>query len=315
MDSGCPGGHIGDQAHSAVAGLRLWPCKSRIGGTVASALASLLLHGGALAAVFYLIEQKPGAIEAPTEAISIELFASEVLEAVERSASLTATASTSSIQSEAGAAENSPATAQPAGRPEPIEPTEQVVAKEAPAVDKLSDSAPRGLDLLQGADEYAEQSGREKKEPPKNAETSESRSKPVEDRITPSQAAKPAAAAETRKTEGKPSKKGGASSRATKGSAASSGRISASTGSAINYAALVRARVAGRKPPGSGRRGTVVVSFGVSHSGGLSHASVARSSGDAGLDRSVLSAVRSAGPFPAPPPGARLQFVMPFYFR
>lgn len=248
-------------------------------------MSSLLLHGVVLAAVFYWVEQKPGAIEAPTEAISIELLSSEVLEAVELSASLAAAASTASIQSEADAAENSPAPAQPAERPERVEPTEHVFVKEAPAVDKLSDSTPQVLDVPQGTNEAAEQSGKERKEPPKDVEASDSRSKPVEDRITASEMAEPAAAAEFRRTDTKPSKKGGASSRSTKGTVASSGRISASTGSAINYAALVRARVAGRKPPGSGRSGTVVVSFGVSHSGGLSHASVARSSGDAGLDR------------------------------
>ena len=40
--------------------------------------------------------------------------------------------------------------------------------------------------------------------------------------------------------------------------------------------------------------------------------------GDAGLDRTVLSAVRSAAPFPAPPSGAspgQLRFTMPFYFQ
>ncbi|MEQ1669411.1 MAG: cell envelope integrity protein TolA [Hyphomicrobium sp.] len=111
-------------------------------------------------------------------------------------------------------------------------------------------------------------------------------------------------------------KKGGAASQASRGSKGSSGgKVSASRGSAINYAAMVRARVAGNRPSGGGRRGTVVVSFGVSSSGGLSFASISRSSGDAALDRSALSAVRGAGPFPPPPPGASRRFSIPFSFR
>jgi protein TonB len=77
----------------------------------------------------------------------------------------------------------------------------------------------------------------------------------------------------------------------------------------------VRARVAARKPAGGGRRGTVVVAFAVARSGAMSSASIARSSGDPALDRSVLAAVRGAGPFPVPPPGVNLRFAIPFYFR
>ncbi len=136
--------------------------------------------------------------------------------------------------------------------------------EQAPVVDKPFDSTPRGLDLHRGRTKRPSV-GQEEGAAEKRPETSDSQSKPVEDRIA-RPAARPAAA--SRKTESKPSKKGGASSRAAKGSASSSGRISASTGSAIS-AALVRARVAGRKPPGSGR-GTVIVSFGDLRSGDLS---------------------------------------------
>lgn len=110
---------------------------------------------------------------------------------------------------------------------------------------------------------------------------------------------------------------GAAISKAATGSP-SSGRVSASTGSIVSYAARVRARVAASKPAGGGRRGTVVISFGITRSGGLSYASVSRSSGDPGLDRSVLTAVRGAAPFPIPPDGAssgQLRFAVPFYFR
>jgi protein TonB len=80
----------------------------------------------------------------------------------------------------------------------------------------------------------------------------------------------------------------------------------------------VRAQVARNKPSGTGHRGTALVSFGVSSSGGLSYARLARSSGNAALDRAALAAVRRAAPFGPPPGGAapgQLRFSVPFYFR
>ena len=111
---------------------------------------------------------------------------------------------------------------------------------------------------------------------------------------------------------------GGPTSRSNASRSAASGRASASRGSVLSYAARVRAKVARNKPPGRGHRGAARVSFGVSRSGGLSYARLARSSGNAALDRAALSAVRRAAPFGAPPAGAssaQLRFSIPFYFR
>jgi protein TonB len=111
---------------------------------------------------------------------------------------------------------------------------------------------------------------------------------------------------------------GGTTSRAQAAGAKSSGRVSASRGSVISYAAQVRAKVARNKPPGNGHRGVAQVSFGVSPSGGLSFARLARSSGSPALDRAALGAVHRAAPFGAPPAGAsaaQLRFSIPFYFR
>lgn len=93
------------------------------------------------------------------------------------------------------------------------------------------------------------------------------------------------------------------------------GRASASQGDILSYAALVRARVAANRPSGSGQNGTVVVSFGISSSGGITHVSISRSSGSATLDNAARSAVRSAGPFPPPPNGAGRSFSVPFHFQ
>jgi protein TonB len=106
------------------------------------------------------------------------------------------------------------------------------------------------------------------------------------------------------------------STRASKRSAASSGRISASKGDVVSYAARVRAQVASRRPNGNGVRGTVVISFSVSRSGALGSARISSSSGNAVIDRATLVAVRSAGPFPPPPSGAgSVSFAVPFHYR
>jgi periplasmic protein TonB len=118
--------------------------------------------------------------------------------------------------------------------------------------------------------------------------------------------------AKRRKTQ---QQRGGATSRAQAAGKKSGGRASASRGSAINYAARVRAKVARNRPSVRGHRGTARVSFGLSSSGGLSYVRVSRSSGSSTLDRAAVSAVRRAAPFGRPPAGAALRFNIPFYFR
>lgn len=282
--------------------------------TLASTAFSLLLHGAVLAAVAHWIEYDPGVIASPTEAVSLELLASEVLEAVTAAPSLEAAASPASVESDRGeTVERAAASASAADQIRPVEPTEQVAARELAAAEADA-VTPRGLEALQGVQESDQSVGVEEAPEPA-VKKAEKLPRETEERKPPAKMAKLPDPSEIRKTESRPTKKGAASSRATKGSAGSAGRVSASTGSALNYAAIVRARVAARKPSGGGERGTVVIAFGVSRSGALSHASIARSSGNPGLDRRVLAAVRGAGPFPAPPPGASLRFAIPFHFR
>lgn len=285
---------------------------SRVLATIASGIVSVLLHGSVLAAAIYWLHTDPGAIEKPTDAISIELLQTQVLEAVAAAPSLEAAAS-ASVQSEAGdVTENAAASASSADELKPVETSEQVVAKE-PAVTEAETA--RGVEVLKGAHDLSEPTGIEQ---PNEKTSVEKSHEPRQETKQPRRLLKTAKLtdpSETREKESPQKKKGSVQSRATKGSAASAARVSASAGSSVNYAALVRARVAARKPGGGGRRGTVVIAFGVTRSGGLAFASVSRSSGDSSLDRGVLSAVRGAGPFPAPPPGANLRFAIPFYFK
>lgn len=278
---------------------------------IASILSSLLVHGGALAAVVLWIDSRPGAIEPPTEAISIEMLETQVIEAVAESAMPEAAASPSSVQSEAGMPAPSAAASASADKVAPLQPVEQVAARELP---DAGDATPQGIDVEKGNLETTEPAGTERGKAETNRAPADKTPRAEQETKRPN-AAKRRHPDQRSTTESRPSKQGGAPSRASKGQSSSAGQVSASRGSAVNYAALVRARVAARKPAGSGRSGTVVVSFGISPSGALASVGLARSSGDSGLDSRVLSAVRGAGPFPAPPPGANRRFAMPFYFR
>ncbi len=274
--------------------------------TLSSAI-SLFLHGSVLAAMLLLIDPAPGANTHPTEAISIEIVPSDVLEAAHTSPAPEVSASASAVQSDPGTIEDVAAAS--TAQTEPVEPPKEPAPTE-PRAATLPDTPSESRDLP--AEAHDETSPEPAPEQATAAEPEEASPPP------PPETTKRATPPPRQKAHKAPSKKGGAPSRAAKASASSSARVSASPGAVINYAAVVRARVASRRPVGPGMRGTVVVKFGVSRSGGLAFASISRSSGDAGLDRTVLSAVRSAAPFPTPPAGAspgQLRFTMPFYFQ
>lgn len=324
----------------------------QVAGITLSTMFSLVLHGSVAAAMVLWWAPRPGAVAVPIDAISIELVASEVLEAAQPTPLPESAASPSSAQSEAGSRREAPALPEPL-KDKPAESTKADAPGDGPIArleeprDRPAEPAPetptgpRRIEPPESEPERAEQEVASKAEEalvPTPEPTPETPDLPhrAEPEPAPAETAKietpPAklhehtlsVTKETRKAPtitrkaSDPAKKGGEKSRARIGSARSSGRVSASTGSAVNYAALVRARVAARRPSGSGRDGTVVITFGVTRSGGLDFTRVLRSSGDTGLDNSVLAAVRSAAPFPIPPPNAspvQLRFTMPFDFR
>ncbi len=95
------------------------------------------------------------------------------------------------------------------------------------------------------------------------------------------------------------------------------GTSRASAGAIASYGARVRARILANRQHASGL-GRVSISFAISRSGSLRHASVSRSSGNGKLDRAALATVRRAAPFPSPPNGAgvrQLRFSIPITFR
>ena len=89
----------------------------------------------------------------------------------------------------------------------------------------------------------------------------------------------------------------------------------AGNAAASNYPGEVLRRIQRVRQTRSPARGRVLVSFSISDSGGLSAVSVARSSGNAALDRVALDHIRRAAPFPPPPSGAQRQFSFEFVGR
>ncbi|MDD7969842.1 TonB family protein [Roseinatronobacter alkalisoli] len=82
-----------------------------------------------------------------------------------------------------------------------------------------------------------------------------------------------------------------------------------------SYPGEVMRRIQRVRQVRSPARGQVVVAFGIAADGGLASASIARTSGNAGLDQAALDHIRRAAPFPAPPAGAQQQFNFEFVGR
>ncbi|HET6388292.1 TonB family protein [Hyphomicrobium sp.] len=280
----------------------------------AGAVFSLSLHGSVLACIIYWGDKKPGAIEPPTEAISLEAFRSEVLEAVEPSP-LVAAASVQAVEAASGETAESIAAAQPSRAKEAREAKPHQDAEVQVTEVEVNASEPEGIDIVRGALDSEAGAGTEVTEQVPVAENArKTTAQQPADKAFEKPLNRPEPHAK-RPPLSDAKQKGAARARAATGSQQSAGRVSASSGSAVNYAAVVRAQVAAHKPSGGGDRGTVVIAFSVAGSGALRSARIARSSGNPGLDNRVLAAVRSAGPFPPPPGGANTNFAMPFYFR
>jgi protein TonB len=61
--------------------------------------------------------------------------------------------------------------------------------------------------------------------------------------------------------------------------------------------------------------GSATVAFSIGPAGGLQGVQIVRSSGKPALDQAAIATVRSAAPFPPPPPGAKSTFSIQIYFR
>jgi protein TonB len=84
---------------------------------------------------------------------------------------------------------------------------------------------------------------------------------------------------------------------------------------ARSYAGKVHAAIARHRRGSKGGSGSATVTFSIGPAGGLRSASISRSSGRRELDQAALASVRSAAPFPPPPPGAKSTYSIKIYFR
>ncbi|MEP3347991.1 MAG: TonB family protein [Litoreibacter sp.] len=82
-----------------------------------------------------------------------------------------------------------------------------------------------------------------------------------------------------------------------------------------NYPGKIQRRIARVRKPYVKTRGSAVVSFTISSSGGLSKLSILRSSGSSQIDKAALQVVQNARPFPAPPKGAKRSYNVPIKIK
>jgi protein TonB len=282
----------------------------------ASVFLSLAFHGGVLAAGLAWAKSESGAVKELSEAISIEMALTSVLESADDSpipdtAASEATAAEREGNSEAlESVEAMPPAEIEAGAP-PVEVA--VIDPEAVAV-----PPPEGLEVIEGAHEGGEATGHASGDPKVLEVPKARKGEPREDTKPERETAKPPKPERSQSKDKQRTaalQQGGITARARAGSVASSGRVSASRGDLVGYKARVNARVAGNKPAGSGGRGTATVSFGVTSSGSLSYARLSRSSGSPAQDNAAVAAVRRSGPFGPTPTGGSLSFSFSFYFR
>jgi len=111
--------------------------------------------------------------------------------------------------------------------------------------------------------------------------------------------------------DGKKGAKAASSGKSTKKSASRN----AGNAAASNYPGKIYARIARTRQRNAGGRGVAQVRFNISSSGQAVRISVARSSGNARVDRAAIAHVKRASPFPKPPAGAQTRYVIPIEFR
>ncbi len=277
---------------------------------------SLALHAGSLLAFLgWRGPDDPGTVAEASEAISVEVVASLVLEAAqqpENSAPSPAPEPTSTVSGAApaqAASEPQPEASEAPTPPPPVlastDDRTQAVAEEAPKQPEAQPISDDGLDEPEELASAGEVRNAKRREEEERVEREKQKKQERDGKEREKEARHDAA-------------EGGVASRAVSGDGAGAAKASASTGALLAYAAHVRARLAGHKPPAGGRRGTAIVAFGISPTGAIVYADVARSSGNAALDRAAVDAVRGAAPFPPPPAGAtppQLMFSIPFKFE
>jgi periplasmic protein TonB len=291
---------------------------------IATIIFSAAVHAAAIAAAMPRdTGEQFGAVTEKTDTISLSMTQTVVLESISTDVSQMAAAA--SAASQAGSVQSAeskpqelqevkdvPVSDQPP--PKPIKVADVTPGAVAPTEDPLrvirgSGEADTASEIK--ADQIAEKPVEEMPEELETKEDEPEKAKREKEKEVKKER-------KTAQAESHQQAAGSATSRSSAAQAAVNGRVSASNGNALSYAASIRAQVERTKPSGNGVRGTVRVSFGISPNGELSYVRLSESSGSSNLDDAALAAVRHAAPFGEPPPGlspTQLAFVIPFYFR
>jgi protein TonB len=263
-----------------------------------SVSASLAVHTLVVIAAALWLSTPSGLIEKPSEAISVEMLQTPMIEQHE--------IEEMSEVVEVPAPSIAAGTPNGSNEPDALEAVDSAPQTLAPAVPERE-----GMEALKGSETVEEAIGSERRDV---AEQREELRKDVE--TSPPDETPNKTTDRTQKVS--KTKKGVSPQDDSAGAKAKAAPVSASTGSVLNYASRVRAKVSGHVPRSGAGKGTVVISFAVTKSGGLSGARISRSSGNAAVDKAALSGVRASAPFPLPPPGAspaQLRFSVAFQFR
>jgi protein TonB len=287
-------------------------------------LFSFCLHAAIALSMLDLsdVDEQFGTLADKTDAISMATEQTVVLESIETETVQTAAAA--SAASQAGSVQSANSVPQPLTEvkeaveattppPEPVEVADVTPSAAAPTEDPLS--------VIRGGaapDDVSEVKAVETSETVEEVKPTEVAAKEVVEEDERKEDAQERERQVTAQAASRASAAGSTTSRASAAQTAVSGRVSASRGNILNYAARIRAILARHKPAGDGHRGTARISFGLTEAGDLSYVQVASSSGKATLDQAALGAVRQAAPFgPAPADASldQLRFTIPFYFR
>jgi protein TonB len=267
-------------------------------------------------------DEQFGTLADKTDAISMATEQTLVLESIETET--VQAAASASAASQAGSVQSAESVPQPLTEtkeaveateppPEPVDVAEATPSAAAPTDDPLP--------VIRGGaapDEVSETKTIQTSETVKQVKPTEVAVKDVTENEEQTQDVDKSERQVTAQAASRASAAGSTTSRSSTAQSAISGRVSASRGNVLNYAARIRTVLARHKPAGDGHRGTARISFGLTSTGDLSYVQVASSSGRANLDKAAMAAVRQAAPFGQPPADVspnQLRFTIPFYFR
>ncbi len=229
-----------------------------------------------------------GTVDVATDAVSVNLEATDVIDATESAASK--------------AAASSPAGATVEGAKEAKEKPDDVKEEEPKPPTDSEAEKPQPQEQARNA----EQADAERQRLEEEAETQKKAKEQAERDETKRRLEAEAEEAEKKKKEKAQQQAavGGAGTTGSEELQDSRGQVSASQGSIINYGATLRALISSNTPRNI-RKASVRVAFRVAPTGGLTAVNVVRSSNDPKVDGRVVELIQNlSSRFPPPPTGA-----------